>query len=189
MNRKDLMKKEFAKTLFRLAEEKKLENITVSELTQECEVSRGTFYNYFLDIYDLINWIFEEDIVKPLQDYIVSHDSSWSGITQQCLEKMYHNRNFYCQAVRYGGQNNLQDYMRKRNLDSWKLLIRGYMGEDKKFDPDLLEFYERFTSDAVANMVIEWARRGMRTPPEKMALMDCVATRGIYGLIDAANER
>ena len=189
MNRRDLMKREFGKTLLRMAEEKPLEDITVSELAKECGVSRGTFYNHFFDIYDLINWMFEVDIVEPLQEYIASHDTSWLGITQQCLERMYEHRNFYCQAVRYTGQNNLQDYMRKRNLDSWKLLIKGYMGETKSFDPDLLDFYERFTADAVANMVIEWAKRGMRTPPERMAHMDYVATRGIYGLIDAANAQ
>lgn len=188
MNRHDLMKRELGKTLMHLSEKKPLESITVSELAKECGVSRGTFYNHFFDIYDLINWIFENDIVEPLQDYIASHDTSWSGITQQCLEKMYANRNFYCQALRYTGQNNLQDYMRKRNFDSWKMLIEGYMGKAKTFDPDLLEFYERYTAEAIANTVIEWARRGMRTPPERMAHMDYVATRGIYGLIDSANE-
>ncbi len=188
MNRRDLMKKELGKTLMELAEKKPLESITVSELAKECGVSRGTFYNHFFDIYDLINWIFEVDIVEPLQNYITSHDASWSGITKQCLEKMYEDRNFYCQALRYTGQNNLQDYMRKRNFDSWKLLIDGYLGEDKTFDADLLEFYERYTAEAVANTIIEWAKRGMKAPPERMAYMDHVATRGIYGLIDAANE-
>ena len=49
------------------------------------------------------------------------------------------------------------------------------------------EFFERFTAQAIANMVIEWAEDGMKVPPEKMALMDCVATRGIYGMIDSVN--
>lgn len=188
MNRKELMKREFAKTLLRLSLEKPLEGITVSELAKECGVSRGTFYNHFFDIYDLINWIFEMEVSGPLQRYIETHDKSWSGITQQCLEKMYQRKTFYCQAVHFAGQNSLQGYMRKRNLDCWRKLIEGYMGTEKTFDPDLLDLYERFTADAVANMVIDWALSGMKTPPERMAQMDCVVTRGIYGLIDAANE-
>ena len=182
------MKRELAKTLLRLSDEKPLRNITVLELAKECGVSRGTFYNHFFDIYDLINWIFETDIIEPLQNCIRYNDSHWSSITQECLERMYKKRNFYCQAVQYTGQNNLQDYMRKRNLDSWKMLIQEYMGDSKTFDPDLLDFYERYTADAVANMVIEWTKNGMRISPERMSQMDCVATRGIYGLIDAANE-
>ena len=94
MNRKELMKREFAKTLLRLSLEKPLEGITVSELAKECGVSRGTFYNHFFDIYDLINWIFEMEVSGPLQRYIETHDKSWSGITQQCLEKMYQRKTF-----------------------------------------------------------------------------------------------
>ena len=187
MKRNDLVKRELSQTLKSLAHEKPLASITVSELARAAGISRGTFYNHFLDIHDLINWTFEIDVIQPLQNYIRHHSHRWSGITEQCLEKMYQESNFYCQAAQYRGQNSLRDYMRQRNLDSWKLLIDGYMGDEKTFDAEALDFYERFTSQAIANMVIEWAEKGMPIPPEKMALMDCVATRGIYGMIDAAN--
>lgn len=65
--------------------------------------------------------------------------------------------------------------------------IDGYMGDDKTCDAETLDFFERFTVQAIANMVIEWAEDGMKVPPEKMALMDCVATRGIYEMIDSVN--
>lgn len=187
MKRDDLVKRELSRTLKELVREKPLMSITVSELAQVAGISRGTFYNHFFDIYDLINWTFEIDVIQPLQNYIRHHMHAWSGITEQCLKKMYEELDFYCQAVQYRGQNSLRDYMRQRNLDSWKLLIDGYLGEDKTFDAETLDFFERFTAQAIANMVIEWAESGMKIPPEKMALMDCVATRGIYGMIDAAN--
>lgn len=187
MKRDDLVKRELSRTLKELVREKPLMSITVSELAQVAGISRGTFYNHLFDIYDLINWTFEIDVIQPLQNYIRHHTHAWSGITEQCLKKMYEESEFYCQAVQYRGQNSLRDYMRQRNLDSWKLLIDGYLGEDKTFDAEALDFFERFTAQAIANMVIEWAESGMKIPPEKMALMDCVATRGIYGMIDAAN--
>lgn len=182
------MKREMSRALKELAKTSDLKTISVTQLTDYCGMSRGTFYNHFLDIYDLINWTFETDVVEPLQQYIAGHDKTWAGITQQCLEKMYAERSFYTQAVRRRGQNSLRDYMRQRNLDSWKMLIAKYMGDNKTFDPDVLDFIERYTSQAVGNMIIKWAEDGMPIPPEKMAYMDKVATRGIYGLIDAANE-
>ena len=187
MVRRDLMKRELSTTLIALSKEKPLASITVSELAKRCEISRGTFYNHFLDIYDLINWTFENDVVVPLQDYICKHEKAWSGITQQCLETMYQEKEFYCQALNITGQNCLRDYMQERNLASWKLLIKGYMGTDKTFDPETLDFYENVVSRAIVDMVVEWARNEMVVAPEKMALMDCVATRGIYGMIDAEN--
>lgn len=188
MARRDLMKRELSTCLIALSKEEPLASITVSKLAQRCEISRGTFYNHFLDIYDLINWTFEVNVVEPLQHYIETHDGTWSGITRQCLEVMYAEREFYCQAMAIRGQNCLRDYMQERNLASWKMLIERYMGTEKTFDAETLDFYERFVSRAIVDAIIEWARDGMKVPPEKMALMDFVATRGIYGMIDAANR-
>lgn len=189
MKRNDLMKRELSRTLKALASEKPLTSITIRELTQACGVSRGTFYNHFLDIYDLINWTFEADVIEPLQGHICAHaQSEWHGITEHCLKIMYEDKDFYCQATRIEGQNCLQDYMRERNADSWKLLISRYMGQEKHYDSEELEFIVRYTSQAIANMVITWAQDGMLIAPERMALMDDVAIHGIYGLIDAANK-
>ena len=51
------------KMKYRLAEAMKtcmrtmpVEKITVKEIVQECGTTRQTFYRYFLDKYDLINW-------------------------------------------------------------------------------------------------------------------------------------
>jgi len=188
MRRNDLMKRELSRTLKALAVEKPLSSITIRELTQACGVSRGTFYNHFLDIYDLINWTFETDVIEPLQQHIEAHgQSEWHGITEHCLKVMYEYKVFYCQAARIEGQNCLQDYMRERNLDSWRLLIGRYMGEEKHYNGAELEFILRYTSQAIANMVVSWAQDGMPIAPERMALMDNVAIHGIYGLIDAAN--
>ena len=189
MKRNDLMKHELSRTLKRLASEKPLTSITIRELTSTCGVSRGTFYNHFLDIYDLINWTFETDVIEPLQAHISSRgQGEWHGITEHCLRVMYGEREFYSQAARITGQNCLQDYMRERNLDSWRLLIERYMGHDLTYDAEELDFIIRYTSNAIANMVIDWAKDGMPIAPERMALMDNVAIHGVYGLIDAANE-
>lgn len=66
MKRNDLVKRELSNTLKALIREKPLESVTVSEISTACGVSRGTFYNHFLDIYDLINWTFETDVITPL---------------------------------------------------------------------------------------------------------------------------
>lgn len=42
-----------------LLREKPLEKITIQELTEEAMISRGTFYNYFYDKYDLLNFFWE----------------------------------------------------------------------------------------------------------------------------------
>ena len=48
--------KDFSETLFSLLEKKKFEDITVNELCSVCNYPRATFYNYFQDIYDLLDY-------------------------------------------------------------------------------------------------------------------------------------
>ena len=48
--------KDFSETLFSLLEKKKFEDITVDELCSVCNYTRAAFYNYFQDIYDLLDY-------------------------------------------------------------------------------------------------------------------------------------
>ena len=48
--------KDFARTLFWTLKTKPLEKITINELCKEANYPRATFYNYFDDIYDLLDY-------------------------------------------------------------------------------------------------------------------------------------
>ena len=59
---------------YRLAEAMKtcmrtmpVEKITVKEIVQECGTTRQTFYRYFLDKYDLINWYFDKILLESFE--------------------------------------------------------------------------------------------------------------------------
>ena len=59
------------KVKYRLAEAMKecmkkapVEKITVKEITEECGVTRQTFYRNFQDKYDLINWYFDKILIE-----------------------------------------------------------------------------------------------------------------------------
>ena len=116
MKRNELVKRELSRTLKEMSKSQALSSVTVSALTDKCGFSRGTFYYHFIDIYDLINWTFETDIIVPLKEHIRSNSlGGWSGITKFSLEKMYADKEFYCQAVRLEVQNSLHDYMLQKN--------------------------------------------------------------------------
>lgn len=51
--------KDFSEGLFKLLETKPLENITVGELCNVCNYPRSTFYNYFEDIYVLMEYCWQ----------------------------------------------------------------------------------------------------------------------------------
>ena len=54
-------------SLKKLLLQKPLSKITVSDLTEDCGVSRMTFYYHFKDIYDLVEWSCVEDAARVLE--------------------------------------------------------------------------------------------------------------------------
>jgi AcrR family transcriptional regulator len=50
-----------------LYSKKRIENITIKEITQKAGYNRGTFYEYFLDVYDILEKI-EDKIIPDIED-------------------------------------------------------------------------------------------------------------------------
>ncbi len=67
MKRKDLIKKELSDTLIQMVSSRPLKTVTIKLLVDQCGINRGTFYYNFKDIYDLINWTFETEVIEPLK--------------------------------------------------------------------------------------------------------------------------
>ena len=53
-------KRALAASLKGLLARKPLSKITISDITEDCGISRMTFYYHFQDVYDLIDWICQE---------------------------------------------------------------------------------------------------------------------------------
>ena len=60
-------KEKLAASLKRKMTKKPLNKITVSELIEDCDLNRRTFYYHFEDIYALVAWMFEQEAVKLLK--------------------------------------------------------------------------------------------------------------------------
>ena len=50
---------------------KPIDKITVKDLVEICGVNRQTFYYHFDDVYDLLEWVFEEDANRVLPSEVV----------------------------------------------------------------------------------------------------------------------
>ena len=66
-------KKAIKEALFRLMEEKDISSISISELTQEANINRRTFYTHYSSITDILEEI-ESDLVEALGVLVQSID-------------------------------------------------------------------------------------------------------------------
>lgn len=61
-------KKAIISAFLDLLEVESLDKITITDITEHCEINRKTFYYYYEDLYDLIEDIFQMETQKVLDD-------------------------------------------------------------------------------------------------------------------------
>ena len=106
-------KRLLADALKKLLETRTLDKITVKELVQSCGVNRQTFYYNFQDIYDLMDWIFQEDEKRILGEKIAS--GSWKELLTDVFEYMQddRNRNLVQNACNSLSRRTLNSYLKR----------------------------------------------------------------------------
>ena len=77
---------------------KPLDKITISDLTDDCGISRMAFYYHFKDIYDLVEWSCMEDATRALQGK-KTYDTWHEGL-KQIFEAVLENKPFIMNAYR-----------------------------------------------------------------------------------------
>ncbi|MCD8332009.1 MAG: TetR family transcriptional regulator, partial [Oscillospiraceae bacterium] len=63
MSDSNITKHALAASLRTLMEEYPFEKITVAQICEQCGINRKNFYYHFKDKYDLVNWIFDTDLL------------------------------------------------------------------------------------------------------------------------------
>lgn len=89
------------------------DTITVREIAEACDISRTTFYRCFEDKYDLLIWIYTQEI-----DRIYAGD----GDSRQKFIDIFHfmkaNRRYFTQALLSDRHNTLEDYIFKLSMEN-----------------------------------------------------------------------
>ena len=81
-----------AQSLKRMLLIKDLDKITISDITNDCGINRQTFYYHFKDIYDLLEWIFANEVVKKIEKETTI--KNWQENFKYVLDYMLENKKF-----------------------------------------------------------------------------------------------
>lgn len=141
-----------------------VESITVKQITENCGLTRQTFYRNFLDKYDLINWYFDKLLMKSFE-----HMGQGKTIYDALVKKFTYikeEQNFFAAAFRYDSQNSLREHDFELILAFYENLIKektGSMPEEQVHF--LLEMY----CQSSIYMTVQWVLGEVKTTPEKLA--------------------
>lgn len=80
----------FSKTMFTLLKQKSFDKINVNELCTRSDFPRATFYNYFNDKYDLLNYCWYLLLSKiPAVDFETSRNCTLSTVCHLAFDQIY----------------------------------------------------------------------------------------------------
>lgn len=152
-------------SLKKLLLHKKIDKITINDLTSDCGISRMAFYYHFKDIYDLVEWICIEDGRRILQGK--KNYDTWQEGTAQVFEEVMENKafilNVYSSVSREKMENYLYELTYRLIVDvvEEKCVGTELAKEDKAF---IAEFYKY----GFVGIVLNWIDRGMKDDYKKI---------------------
>lgn len=86
-----------AASLIEIMQNKSIKNITIKDIVNNCQLTSTTFYNHFIDKYDLLSWIYKTNIGYYINKMNDSYD--WYHAARDSLTYIKDNLNFYRNAL------------------------------------------------------------------------------------------
>ena len=139
-------------SLHELAHKKPVDKITIREITENCGMSTGTFYNHFHDKYELIAWIYNYQMEDIFLDFCEGNESCRQALFD-IVTILDSDRSFYKNALLHtAGQNSFFMATHQKSVELLTDVIRKTAGD--KVDDELV-FEAKFYLRGIAYSIID----------------------------------
>lgn len=139
-----------------IAAKKEIKDITIQEITANCGLKRQTFYNYFQDKYDLIKWMYLNEVVLKIEQ-----DDTWIEKYKELFNYCLTNKNMVLNIYNCEAQNYLLHFITRHS----KPIIKNVIDQKSlefNIEEDDKEFLCSFYSGALGSLIINWIENGMK---------------------------
>lgn len=166
MSNSDITKKALADSLKNMCSQKPFDKISISDITTDCGLNRQSFYYHFQDKYELLNWIYYNDLFKHYINNITF--SNWADKLEELLCTMEKNRNFYKSTLKTG-DNTFQKYLFSIMHELFIKFFEYMVTPDAKVF-STPNFFADFYAHGFGGIIIDWAVNGMNESPHNLML-------------------
>lgn len=158
---KDLL----AETLKRQLKTKVLEKITVTNIVQECEVNRQTFYYHFEDINDLAKYMYMRDLKRVISDK--KNYNNWQGGCLATMLYLKENKEMVGNTLKSVDRKKLEISLNK-GADHLMTGVVDEIAEDMDVSEADKEFIVKLYRIIFIGLITDWISHGMTEPPEQI---------------------
>lgn len=146
---------ELANAFKELSKKKQINKISITDLINYCNINRNTFYYHFNDIYDLINWMFNEE-VKPIID---NFDKTNPEIfLNKVFDYVEDNKHIFNSAYNSFGREQLKEILHPHFYAILDIIVTNHIKDfnlimDKDFKDFLIDFYSAGFANSIVNYI------------------------------------
>lgn len=154
-------KKALADSLLDLCKTMPMQKITINDITKHCVASRQTFYNYFYDKQELIEWIFTSNYDSFQEEF-----KDLDRFAVKTARLFYENKKFYTTVMLMKGQNCFYETFNKMSYENMRNHIVLDFGPQKL--TEVVDYSLEFWISGASSMLLKWIMSGMPFPPEEL---------------------
>ena len=125
MERKGEMTKALLGQKFKeLVVKKSFDKITIKMITDEAGVIRPTFYNYFRDKYEVMEWLLWEDVFKEVSK-LMEQERGMESL-KLLFRKFEEDKTYYEKVFEVTGQNSFEEMLYGRIFNMEEILVKNH---------------------------------------------------------------
>ena len=146
----------------KLMKNNNINKLTVQKILDEANISRSTFYKFFSDKYDVINYYF-----KYYVDSMLNENCNQDLENKCAYQFLYDNKDYFLNAFKIEGQNSFKSFFYDYYYKSCAEVYLANMSKETLSDDDKIAL-ECYCSGAL-HITEQWLMNGAKESPKHMA--------------------
>lgn len=181
-------KQALADSLKQLLVKKSFSKITVTEIVENCGFNRKTFYYHFEDIYSLLRWMLEQDLLSVVDSNELTSDPE--KVIRFALHYIKQNRQLLTCVINELGHDELRNFLYDDFSAPIRLVIQKAETETRRtLDDAYREHLTSFYTSGMTGMIVRVLLR--KIPSEEEFIEDMITTFhvSLAALVQARGRR
>ena len=156
----------------------------MKDISNDCGVNRQTFYYHFKDVYDLIEWIYNNEVIQEIEEMHLDTYETWQECLYYVLQYILNNKEF----IKNTYHSISRKYVYKFLYDNVEKLIISMLDEkfnDTKIKQEDKKFIVDFYKHALIGLIQEWIEDGLKMKPKELIKkLNCIVEGNVETIIE-----
>ncbi|MEG0255848.1 MAG: dihydroxyacetone kinase transcriptional activator DhaS [Vagococcus sp.] len=140
------------------------QKISIKDIMSHADYRRQTFYDHFSDKYELLDWIYHQEMTETI-DHFINYDY-WKKIVSRILFYFEKNKLFYQKTLIINSDSSFDGILATHLQSFFKEIL--LESDTKKLTPNQIKRNSSFYAHGLTGLIKEWLLDDCSTPISEM---------------------